>query len=209
MKSILAILVLTLLAIAPAYASAYRVELIVFRNLYPENLPRPPLKPGPADMAGAVDIADQSALVNNGIHLKSGGLSGIWDALGRSADYHPMLRVSWTQTGRSHGNAIPLRVHGKKTRNIASSRDRDRILPGLDGTAKVLSSPYLQLRLDLVLIRPRKTRVASGTQKGQSDTAGTQWAAFHLQGAQTFDSGSIHYFDNPAFGAIARVTKIR
>src|SRR5699024_7691184 len=157
MKSLLAILVFTLLAIAPAYAASYRVELIVFRNLHPNNLPQPPLKPKPVKTIHAVDIHNPTALVNNGIHPKSGGLAGIWDALARSADYHPVLRVSWTQQGRGQSTSVPLRIHGKTIWKTVKVRGRDRTLYRLDGTAELVTEPYLQLQLNLELIRPAST----------------------------------------------------
>ena len=213
---VLAALAFLLLVSVPAYAASYKVELIVFRDLQPPARanPLPPIIP---DTSNAIDLNNHTALRNNGIQVSAGGLGGIWRVLANSQNYHPMLRVSWTQRGRSQADAVPLRLHDAKTYMLNTPQDNTQQVYHLDGTATLLTQPYLHLRLNLVLLQP--VQGASG-QSGSSpspdnsmqspDTAnsGPSLEAYHLDANQALKSGNVRYFDNPAFGVITKVTQL-
>ena len=217
---VLAALACLLLLSAPAHAANhYRVELIVFRNLQApaRTNPLPPIIPGTSN---AVDLNNQTALRNNGIQVSAGGLGGIWRVLSNSQHYHPMLRVSWTQTGRSPADAVPLRLHDGKTYMLDTPQDNTRQVYHLDGTATLLTQPYLHLSLNLVLLQPGQSLSGQTGQSGPSMSSGNSMqgsgtgnaspalVAYHLRANQALKSGNVRYFDNPAFGVIAKVTQL-
>lgn len=217
---VLAVIVCLLLLSAPAYAAnLYKVELIVFRNLQAPSRshPLPPIIP---NTSNAVGLNNQTALQNDGIQVSAGGLSGIWRALNNSAHYHPMLRVSWTQSGRSPSNATSLRLHNAHSYTLETSLDKIKKAYQLDGTATLLTQPRLHLRLNLVVLQPGKShsgQPSSLKDIGSNNTSNLTAAgnnnssplvAYHLHANQKLKVGNIRYFDNPGFGVIAKVTQV-
>ena len=209
---------LLLVSVQAQAADNYKVELIVFRDLQPPAR-RTPLPPMAVNTSNAVDLNDQSALRNNGIRVSAGGLGGIWRVLGNSANYHPMLRVSWIQSGRSPSDAVPLRLHDAKTYTVNTDQGNTRQFHHLDGAVTLLTQPYLHLRLNLVLVQPGENQPSSNGQQQDSTTnspgnntdnnSSPQLVAYHLSANQALKSGNIRYFDNPAFGVIAKVTQLQ
>jgi len=106
-------------------------------------------------------------------------LNAVAGALQRSGAYQVLAHRLWRQSAYDDRGAIPYRLHAT---------------PGggryaLDGAIKLSREHFLHLAIDLSL--------------ATSDTL------YRLEEARRMRSGELHYFDNPHFGVITKVTPYR
>jgi hypothetical protein len=103
-------------------------------------------------------------------------LNGVAGALQHSGAYQVLAHRLWRQSGYDRHSAVPYLLHATR----GSAHDE------LDGSITLIRERYLHLAIDLVLTSP-----------------GYQ---YRLDETRRVRSGELHYFDNPHFGVIARVT---
>jgi hypothetical protein len=103
-------------------------------------------------------------------------LNDVAGALQRSGAYQVLAHRLWRKDAYDRHNAVPYPLHA--TQGSAHHE--------LDGSITLLRERYLHLAIDLTLR-------SSGT-------------LYRLDEARRIRSGELHYFDNPRFGVIARVT---
>ena len=103
-------------------------------------------------------------------------LNGIAGALQRSGAYQVLAHRLWRQGAYDRHSAVPYLLH--------TTQDSARY--GLDGSLTLIRERYLHLAVDLALT-----------------SAGS---VYLLDETRRMRSGELHYFDNPRFGVIARVT---
>ena len=103
-------------------------------------------------------------------------LNGIADALQRSGAYQVLVHRIWRQDAYDRHSAVPYLLH-----TAAGSSGRE-----VDGSITLIRERYLHLSVDLTLTSPD--------------------ALYRLDETRRMRSGELHYFDNPRFGVIARVT---
>jgi hypothetical protein len=98
------------------------------------------------------------------------------DALQRSGAYRVLAHRLWRQSAYDRNSAVPYLLH-----TTAGSSVRE-----VDGSITLIRERYLHLAVDLTLASPG--------------------ALYRLDETRRIRSGELHYFDNPRFGVIARVT---
>ena len=103
-------------------------------------------------------------------------LNGVAGALQRSGAYRVLAHRLWRQSAYDRHSAVPYLL-----RTTAGSPDRE-----VDGSITLIRERYLHLAVDLTLASPG--------------------ALYRLDETRRIRSGELHYFDNPRFGVIARVT---
>ncbi len=103
-------------------------------------------------------------------------LNDVAGALQRSGAYQVLAHRLWRQSAYDRQSAAPYLLHA-----VQGSAHHE-----LDGSITLLREHYLHLAIDLALR-------SSGT-------------LYRLDEARRIRSGELHYFDNPRFGVIARVT---
>lgn len=103
-------------------------------------------------------------------------LNGVAGALQRSGAYRVLAHRLWRQSAYDRNSAVPYLLH-----TTAGSSVRE-----VDGSITLIRERYLHLAVDLTLASPG--------------------ALYRLDETRRIRSGELHYFDNPRFGVIARVT---
>ena len=103
-------------------------------------------------------------------------LNGVAGALQRSGAYQVLAHRLWRQSGYDRLSAVPYLLHA--TRGSAVYE--------LDGSITLIRERYLHLAVDLTLT--------------------SRDVLYQLDETRRMRSGELHYFDNPRFGVIARVT---
>jgi len=183
----------------------YAVELIVFRH---ENAPPPPESlpessprsspdgfadddpPAPTfgDTGAAAEPAPSEAPDERAEAIRRTPLAEdvleLSDLEARLKDlgaYAPLVHTGWIQDSYPIGEAPEFDI-------VAADH------PELEGTVRFSRGRYLHLRLDLSYRPP-------GLAPTEPD-----WEGFELTEDRRLRDGELHYFDNPWFGVIARVT---
>lgn len=165
----------------------YDVEVIVFRNLSPQT-------DGELGSSYAADTGDRFASVplqSDQVELsrEQYTLDNVAGALQRSGAYRVLAHRAWRQTAYDRSNTVPYRLQ-------SSARDAPY---ALDGTIRLIRERFLHLDVDLVL------RKEQGY--GEPGTAGlADGPVYRLNETRRIRSNELHYFDNPWFGVIAKVT---
>lgn len=184
MKQFAALLLVCALPLA-ARAELLRVDVLIFLN------PPPAEERGTAarhpDDERAIAIDDVRGLARAGIALLPEAASTLapeWALLGSRRAYKPLLRLSWMQQNPGAQAATPLRIY----------------LPGGDGASGLGGWVALQggrnpaLAADLEYLEPGLNRQPLG---------------LRLQERRSLASGTLHYFDSPRIGLLARITSAR
>lgn len=139
------LLVLALLgASAPARAETYRVDLILFVDLWSSGS-EAGAAPAAANVQGAMDTDDVAALRAAGIEIlpeDQFALLDQWQHLRNSKQFKPLLRMAWTQKDppQERGPAIHIKIGGNEA---------DGTPPTVDGSVALLLNRYLHLDADL------------------------------------------------------------
>jgi hypothetical protein len=165
----------------------YDVEVIVFRNLSPRT-------DGELGSGYIADTGDrfasvplQSDLVE--LSREQHTLDNVAGALQRSGAYRVLAHRAWRQTAYDRTNTVPYRLQ-------PSGRDASYTL---DGTIRLIRERFLHLDVNLVLHKEWGY--------GEADAAGVAGGpVYRLNETRRVRSNELHYFDNPWFGVIARVT---
>jgi hypothetical protein len=105
-------------------------------------------------------------------------LNGVAGALQRSSAYRVLAHRLWRQSAYDRHSAVPYLLH-----TTPGSSDSE-----VDGSITLIRERYLHLAVDLTLTSPG--------------------ALYRLDETRRMRSGELHYFDNPRFGVIARVTPV-
>jgi hypothetical protein len=103
-------------------------------------------------------------------------LNDVASALQRSGAYQVLAHRLWRQGGYDRHGAVPYLLHTSQGSTHYE----------LDGSLTLIRERYLHLAIDLELTSPG--------------------SVYRLDETRRMRSGELHYFDNPRFGVIARVT---
>jgi len=177
------VLLLSLLgASAPARAETYRVDLILFVDLWASGS-EAGAAPAAANIRNAIDLDDVSKLRAAGIELlpeDQFALLDQWQHLRYSKQFKPLLRLAWTQKDppQERGPALRLKIGG----NAA-----DGTPPMVDGSVALLLSRYLHVDADLQYVS-----------EGQ---------AWQLDERRKMRRDEVHHLDSAKLGILAQVSK--
>lgn len=191
-----AALLLLFLAIAvPAHAETYRVDLIVFRNLWGTDAGEKPAAPRAPDLRNAFDPSDKEGLERAGIHLLPDaefGMQPEWASLRSSKQFKPLVRLSWLQDDppEDRGPGLLIRSGAKMTVTDAGGFGAHEVSE-VDGKVTLLASHFLHLDVDL-----------------QYTEAGTDpVAVWPLVETRKLRRDELHHLDSPKLGVLVRVTR--
>lgn len=182
-----------------ALADTWRVELIVFEDLYNRG--------GAAgeavetafipDTGTAIALDDSARLSAVGITVLEGeafGLQTHWDRLRNSARFRPVLQLAWLQRDPPERNGPRLHLrHGEPMEiDDPESFDGYTLLSPLEGSVALTLQRFLHLDIDLQWADPADYGAPRG---------------FTLRERRRMRSDSIHHFDSPRFGVLARIVR--
>jgi hypothetical protein len=132
----------------------------------------------PADATGTGDGFARSPLQQGLENLPDSqfALNDVAGALQRSGAYQVLAHRLWRQDAYDRRSAVPYLLH--TTQGSANYE--------VNGSITLIRERYLHLAIDLALTSPD--------------------SLYRLDETRRMHSGELHYFDNPRFGVIARVT---
>jgi len=236
MKKLLPLLLLMLFS-SPALAEsgAYRVEIIVFRNLLDNSEPLNVEEfrsfsqfPEMEVSSSPFDLPDDFSVISQ----KSNRMDDVWRRLRSSKTYRPLIYAAWKQNRTDY--YPPMRIHNQQeidrqlrfptpmlVADLSAAdplADYQSIFYQLDGTLQLRRSRFLHLFLDM------EYRLTSSNATTQADTqtaffadaesAGTDennaaHDVFTLKQNRQIRTGRLQYFDTPFLSALVYVTAIR
>ncbi len=185
---------------ARAQQEYFQAELILFQHLF-RRADGELLRTGTEELdLNAIDLyapsltqtgggatppaPDGYALLPAGEHL----LQGVWVALGRSAEYRPLLHLAWQQPARR--SARPVLLRGA----VPCPAQTDR--PLLQGTVRLQgrNQPSVKLELDY---RPCT----------QSEPGAAPAPLVRLIQQQRIRPGRLYYLDHPLLGVLLKISR--
>lgn len=175
----------------------YKVEVIVFEQLAlkgwtEENWP---------ELSSNIDLSNSTSnlrLNQKPLYLKNdtSTLNSVVQRLGKG--YRPIFHETWTQFAYPNRKSPKVAIE----QSTASS--------SLIGTVKVYKTKFSHIELDLELERkiPAAVRGAMAERMGIEEMYLPDYWRFQLQEKRKADSGELHYFDHPLFGALVKIEKL-
>ncbi len=170
------------------YPPIYDVEIIVFRNLSPndggERWNTPDMYKGIQRRSFPQDEFTELA-------YRLYQMKGITRALENSRDYEVLYHRAWRQLAYDRRNSVAYPVETE----IESGKRNS-----VQGGVRLIRERFLHLDVNLFLMATR----------GQTSAmADSRIPLFELNEKRRIRSGELHYFDHPRFGMIARITPYR
>lgn len=182
---------LALFAALPASADSYRVDLILFLDLYSGGEAGAAAQQ-PAESA-ALSLDNTAGLIAAGIRVLPDaefGLQEHWSRLRNSRRFRPLMRLAWEQARPPEANGPRLAIrHGEPITITDPLTYSSFLVPPVDGSVSLLMSRYLHLDVDL----------------RYTESDGHQFA---LSERRRMRRDELHHIDSPKLGVLARVQKL-
>ncbi len=179
----------------------YRVEVIVFENLYPQSggeiwnkYPGLPNTQESVRLIRALEGDEPGVIAFQSLDNSRLTLTGTYSRLKKSSHYRPLKYIAWQQPEMSGSNARNVKL---EIRNQSSEIK-------ISGNVRIRSSLYLHVDVDLAYFLQ-----AIGNIEGiiEEDIQGEDIVT-RLHETRRIKLNEIHYFDHPLFGAIVRVVRL-
>ena len=208
----------------PALAEAeswYQVEVIIFDRLYPDAageqwrdtpfiLPDDPVEPraAPAEAAERLPYS----LLPRARHR----LGGIYNVLGRAAEYRPLLHLSWQQPAAAGRRARHVRLrHPPPDSTTAPATEEPMFVEQLirsermiDGVIRIRGGFYLHADIDLSCFKPIPPGNNPPPAYATVEPGARQKTRLALKETRRIKLDEIHYFDHPMYGVILQVSRL-
>ncbi|MDP9141469.1 MAG: peptidoglycan binding protein CsiV [Pseudomonadota bacterium] len=176
-----------------AQADTYRVDLIVFQNLYAASAGGLPTSTPAAD---AIALTDTARLSAAGIRILSDSdfaLQDQWVRLRSSSQFRPLVRLAWTQVDPPAERGPSLQLRQGTPFTVYDPQGLSSFLSTpIDGSVALHLSRYLHLDVDAMLNEQR----------------GTGAMAYRLNDRRRMRRDELHHLDSPKLGVLAKVTRI-
>lgn len=236
MKRLLPLLLLLLSSASLAETGAYRVEMVVFRNL--STAADSTRVKALRSFSHLPDLEESARQQDN--HLpdelytlneKSPRMSEVWRNLRSSSTYQPLIYAGWEQNRIDY--YPPMRIHDQQIID-SQLRPPTQIMVAdlaaydplaayrstfyrLDGSLQLRRSRFLHLFLDMEFrqevpqfqIGPdyaTETNLSSGS--GPNSDNSTEYQLFKLKQNRQIRTGRMQYFDSPNLGVLVYVSVI-
>jgi hypothetical protein len=187
-SSFLTLLCLSAGPVKAEYPPIYDVEIIVFRNLAPDD----------GGERWATPVIPQNAHRRSfpageftELAYRLYQMQNITRALENSRDYEVLYHRAWRQLAYDKRNSVAYPVETEIEKGKGNS---------VQGWVKLIRERFLHLDVDLFLM---------ANQGQSSGISGYRIPLFEIEEKRRVRSGELHYFDHPRFGVIARVTPYR
>ncbi|MBI1732482.1 MAG: hypothetical protein HYR49_06900 [Gammaproteobacteria bacterium] len=194
-------LVLWIAGAAPAVASLYQVEIIVFAHTPPDadgeqwvSGAGMPAREGMAVLAGAGEGTGNVAP----LPPSSYRLNGVMGALRRVGRYQPVLHTSWLQADRGGVRGVFFSQTPASSTELSLTPDPTR----LQGNVRLRVTRFLHVDMDIAYLP--EPDVAAGT--AAPDGAPVS-EPVRLQESRKIKLNEVHYFDHPLFGVLLQVSR--
>ena len=213
----------------PALAEAqawYQVEVIIFDRLTPDAggeqwrdtpfiLPEDPVDPRAVEVPAEALQPAPYRLLPPARHR----LGGIHDFFRRTAQYQPLLHLSWQQPAATGGQARHVRLRhpapdGATAPATAEPMFIEQLIrprPEIDGAIRIRSGFYLHADIDLSRFRviPPANKIPPAPPVDEAaGPEATQKTRLELKETRRIKLNEIHYFDHPMYGVILQVSRL-
>lgn len=185
----------------------YQVELLVFaptqtqtsehwnRNTLPDyDHQAITLSSSSPHLPANASAADRAAANQGAWHLKSRNNSLTVAKMGSSmayrGEYRTLFYGRWVQPLTTDNNSLPIHISGGHPLSYAISGEHSR---ELEGTITLTRSRYLHLATDLWF----------------ASNADSKDFFAHINESRRLKNGELHYLDNPLFGIMIQVTRLK
>ena len=234
MKTLLCCLSLLCL---PALAEAeawYQVEVIIFDRLTPDAggeqwrdtpfiLPDDPVDPRAVEALAETSVeAPAEALQPVPYRLLPPArhrLGGIHDFFRRTAQYQPLLHLSWQQPAATGRQARHVRLRHPAPDSATATATAEpmfieqliRPRPEIDGAIRIRGGFYLHADIDLSRFRviPPANKIPPAPPVDEAaGPEATQKTRLELKETRRIKLNEIHYFDHPMYGVILQVSRL-
>ncbi len=176
-----------------AQADTYRVDLILFQNLYAASAGG---LPTPAPAVDAIPLTDTARLNAAGIRIlpdSDFALQDQWARLRSSQQFRPLVRLAWTQTDPPAERGPSLQLRSGTPFTVYDPQGLSSFLSTpIDGSVALRLSRYLHLDVDAMLNEQR----------------GTGAMAYRLNDRRRMRRDELHHLDSPKLGVLAKVTRV-
>jgi hypothetical protein len=190
-----ALLLLLLAMVAPVRAETYRVDLIIFRNLWSGDANERPPPPSPTDLRGAIEPTDIEALTRAGIRLvpdSDFALNPEWASLRSSKQFRPLIRLAWTQNDPPQDRGPAILIHGGAKMTVSDPGGFGaHEVSEIEGKVSLLLTRFLHVDADLRYTEPGSEPLA----------------VWPLVERRRMRRDELHHLDSPRLGILAKVSK--
>jgi len=199
-----------LLFSANAFAVWYRVEVIVFENLYSDGdgevwdkLPGLPEKDRLVTVS--LDPAAAEGTAYQAFPENDRRLGGIYSALKFSKQYRPVLHMAWQQPG--YGASRARNVQIRKEEGLISEDGIEVPLIKVDGVVKIRSTRLLHVDVDLAWFFQSvpESFLLFGPQPNEGENT---YRYARIKESRKIKLNEVHYFDHPLFGVLIQVSRL-
>lgn len=177
-------------------AETYRVDLIVFRDLWASESSGGAEAAKPADTRGVIELGASERLGAYGITLlpeSDFALDESWRRLRNSQQFRPLARIAWTQVNPPAEGGPRLRIRLGEARTVSDAEQLTAAeVYEVDGSVALLRDRYLHLDVDL-----RYT---------PADPATT--VSYPLLERRKLMRDELHHLDSPRLGVLAEVSRV-
>lgn len=226
MKTLLCCLSLLCLPALAETEAWYQVEVIIFDRLTPDAggeqwrdtpfiLPDDPVDPQAAETPVEALQPAPYSLLPPARHR----LGGIHDFFRRTAEYQPLLHLSWQQPAETGHQArhVRLRQPAPDSRTAPATEEPMfieqliRPAPEIDGAIRIRGGFYLHADIDLSRFRviPPANKIPPAPPVYEAaEPEAMQKTRLELKETRRIKLNEIHYFDHPMYGVILQVSRL-
>ena len=231
MKTLLCCLSLLCLPALAEDQAWYQVEVIIFDRLTPDAggeqwrdtpfiLPDDPVDPQAAEALAETPVEAMQPAPYRLLPPARHRLGGIHDFFRRTAEYQPLLHLSWQQPAAMGRRArhVRLRHPAPDSRTAPATTEEPMFIeqlirpqPEIDGAIRIRGGFYLHADIDLSRFRvippANKIPPAPPVYEAAGPEA-TQKTRLELKETRRIKLNEIHYFDHPMYGVILQVSRL-
>ena len=213
--------------------SWYQVEVIVFDRLNPDldgekwQNEEFKIRDNMVELqsADAILTADQELAPFMILDKKRNRLNGVYRVLKLSSEYRPLIHLSWQQpaTKRRQSRYVHIqKLEGEQALSVSESTKPDAseeepeflediIMPDriIDGSIRIRSGFFLHADIDLSYFKvlPPENKILRSSE--ESFQGSFVKSVIKLKETRKIKLNEIHYFDNPMFGVILQVSRLK
>ena len=230
MKTLLCCLSLLCLPALAETEAQYQVEVIIFDRLTPDAggeqwrdtpfiLPDDPVDPQAAETLAEAPVEALPPAPYRLLPPARHRLGGIYDFFRRTAQYQPLLHLSWQQPAATGRQARHVRLRHPAPADATAPATEEpmfieqliRPKPEIDGAIRIRGGFYLHADIDLSRFRvipPANKIPPAPPVYAAAGPEATQKTRLELKETRRIKLNEIHYFDHPMYGVILEVSRL-
>ena len=208
--------------------SWYQVEVIIFVRINPDlqeeqwENQEPRIRPDMIELYPNYAInSEQQLAPYMTMDKKNNRMSGVYRSLKMSAEYRPLIHLSWQQPAANRRQSRHVHITKYENegdaiseKNLEKSEEPDfieniRALEKIiDGSIRIRSNFYLHADLELYYFRDVLDEKREFSEEFEQTDINYKKLIIKLEESRKIKLNEIHYFDNPMYGVILQVSRL-